>query len=77
MLADDKIIQLWGQLANQFNVLVRSIGTGLKGGNECTVVTVDDKTDPAVIKTLPQTFANEDVIYETGAAVSAYVAPKP
>lgn len=72
MLADNKIVEFWTELSNVFNVHVRSIGTGMtQNGNECTVVIVDDQTDPAVIAGLPKKFANEEVEYKTGAAVVA------
>ena len=68
MLTDDKAIDLWKKLSNEFNVHVNSIGIGKDNGDDVTVVMVDDKTDPAVIPTLPQVFANQKVKYETGAA---------
>ncbi len=71
MLTDDKAIDLWKKISNEFNVHVRSVGAGLDNGDEITVVIVDDKTDPAIIQTLPQTFANERVKYQTGGPVNA------
>lgn len=67
MLADDRVVELWSKLSNQFNVHVHSIGVGKDAvGDEITVVTVDDKTDPAIIKTLPDKHYNERVQYVTG-----------
>lgn len=71
MLADDKALKLWRELSNAFNVHVRSIDIGMtKGGDECTVVTVDDKTDQLVIDGLPKKFANEVVEYKTSGPIT-------
>lgn len=73
MLTDDKIAALWGKLSNEFNVHVRSIGTGMtKDGNECTVVTVDDKTPRDTVAGLPPKYANEQVEYFLGGEVVPY-----
>lgn len=72
MLADDKTLKLWRELSNAFNVHVRDITVGMKDHNECTVVIVDNKTDPAVIATLPKKFANEQVEYKTGGPIVAF-----
>lgn len=73
MLTDDKTIDFWTKLSNEFNVHVRSIGVGMKNGDECLVVVVDDKTAPQVIDTLPKTYARHQVQYKTGAAPQALV----
>lgn len=70
MLTDDKKLAFWEQLSNAFNVHVRGIDVGMKDGDEITVVTVDDKTDPAVIAGLPKEFANEVVHYKTSGPVA-------
>jgi hypothetical protein len=78
MLADHKVVALWQKLSNEFNVHVRSIGVGKDpAGDEITVVAVDDKTDPAVIATLPDKWANERVQYVTAAQAVAGPAKIP
>ena len=73
MLTDDKTIQFWQQLSNAFNVHVRAIGVGKDAaGDEITVVTLDDQTDPVVIAGLPQKFANERVEYKTSGPIAAF-----
>lgn len=73
MLSDDKTIKLWQQLSNAFNVHVRDIGVGRQAnGDECTLVTLDDKTDPVVISGLPKKFANEKVEYQTSGPIASY-----
>lgn len=71
MLADDKKLDFWKQLSNAFNVHVRDIDAGRTArGNEITVVTLDEKTDPAVITGLPVKFANEQVEYKTSGPIA-------
>ncbi len=73
MLSDDKVVKFWQELSNAFNVHVRAIGVGMTaGGDECTVVTLDDKTDAAVIALLPKKFANEQVEYKTSGPIAAF-----
>ena len=70
MLADYKILKLWRELSNAFNVHVRDITVGKQDNNECTVVIVDEKTAPDLIAVLPKKFANEVVTYKTSGPIA-------
>lgn len=59
-----KIIRLWGHLESQFNVAVRSIGTGLDENHQkCACVIIDSSGVPD-LKTLPDNFEGEKVRYD-------------
>lgn len=73
MLADDRVITLWKQLSNDFNVHVRSIDVGQLEGNEITLVTLHEDTAPEVIVTLPTKFTNEQVRYKTSGPINPRV----
>jgi hypothetical protein len=74
MLQDYQTIKLWKELSNTFNVHVRNIEVGRTAiGNECTLVTVDEKTDPSVLATLPKEFVNEEVQYKTSGPDKAFL----